>query len=105
MNQIRLINKYLDSLISQAVLGVTLTTDTSGTGSKAATESHRVEQREKGRKDGMLLMNFLRATLVQWIVRYNFPHDTAIPEPLKLFPDLQKLKDQDNIDNSLNQMG
>ena len=70
---------YMDRQISKAVLGQTLTTEVSGTGSYAASKTHDEVRGDILCADAALLCGCLNTTLVRWLVDYNFPKITAYP--------------------------
>jgi len=96
--------KALDDQIAQAVLGVTLTTDAGNSGSRAATQSQRLDQGHVGRADAITLLKFLNRNLIKWIAGFN--SDRAVPPILeKVFPDYEAMQAQATIDNTLYQQG
>lgn len=100
------IEKYLDGQISQAVLGVTLTTDISGTqGSRAAAETHMHGERGVGERDGNFLMHFFTNTLSRYITDFNSGLDTPAPQFLKIFPHYDALRELVSIDQMLFNLG
>lgn len=90
--------KYFDSQISKAVLGQTLTTEISGTGSYAAAQTHEEVRQDLVKADADALCEMLNATLVRWIVDLNFGPQAAYPTLwLRTEPeaDLNALADRD----------
>lgn len=97
--------KFLNGEIAQAILGVTLTTEITGVGSRALGEVHQSEQLEKGRNDGQGLMGLYNTTLVRWITDFNAGFDVPSPHLLKVFPDVEWMTRMAGVDNTLGQVG
>ena len=64
--------KYWDKQLSVATLGETLTTDIGDNGSKAASQTHAEILELLVDADGDLLADTLQATLLTWMIEYNF---------------------------------
>jgi phage gp29-like protein len=84
---------YMDKQISIAVLGETLTTNSSPTGMGSSTATvHNEVRLELTEADAVLLAGTLNATLVKWLVELNLGHndvprvawDFSKPEDLKV---------------------
>ena len=71
---------YMDRQMSKAVLGQTLTTEIKGEGSYAASKTHNEVRSDIRTADTDMLCECLNATLVKWIVDYNFPNVAACPK-------------------------
>ncbi|MFH2000265.1 MAG: DUF935 family protein, partial [Planctomycetota bacterium] len=71
---------YMDRQISKAVLGQTLTTEVKGEGSYAASQTHNEVREDIIKADADLLCECLNATLIRWMVDYNFANVTAYPK-------------------------
>lgn len=91
--------EYMDRQISKAVLGQTATTE--GTPGKLGNEDAQKEVRQDIEKaDADLLCETLNATLVHWIVDYNFAGVVDYPTLLirtETKQDLKALADRDKI--------
>jgi phage gp29-like protein len=99
------LNNFLNREISQAILGVTLTTEIGSQGSKAATESHKETQSSKGFTDSMFLMNLIKNTLFRFITDFNSGISTPSPRPQKHFPNVEGLRVLSQVDANLFPMG
>ena len=97
--------KFLNGEIAQGILGVTLTTEITGVGSRALGEVHQSEQLEKGRNDGQGLMGLYNTTLVRWITDFNAGLDVPSPHLMKVFPDVEWMTKLAGVDNTLGQAG
>ena len=64
--------EYMDRQISKAVLGQTLTTEVGKSGSYAASQTHEEVRQDILEADAALFCECVNATLVRWIVDYNF---------------------------------
>jgi phage gp29-like protein len=71
---------YMDRQMSKAVLGQTLTTEVSGTGSYAASQTHDEVRSDIRTADTDMVCECLNATLVPWIVDYNFANVPVYPK-------------------------
>jgi phage gp29-like protein len=71
---------YMDRAISKRVLGQTLTTEVKGEGSYAASKTHDEVRGDITKADADLLCECLNATLVKWLVDYNFSGVTDYPQ-------------------------
>lgn len=91
---------YMDRQISKAVLGQTLTTEVKGDGSYAASKTHDEVRQDLKKSDADLVAEAINATLVRWIVDYNFSGVTEYPALwLRTDPeaDLKALAERDKI--------
>ena len=91
---------YMDKQISKCVLGQTLTTEVSGTGSYAASKTHDEVRNDILKADADILAETLNDSLIRWIVDYNF--DGVIDYPKLWFHtesegDLFQLAQRDKI--------
>lgn len=71
---------YMDRQISKAVLGQTLTTEVKGEGSYAASQTHEGVRQDIVKADADALCECYNATLVRWIVDYNFGPQREYPK-------------------------
>lgn len=86
---------YMDSEISKAVLGETLSTQIGDRGSYAAAKTHNEVRMQLSKADADLLSDTLNRTLIKWIVDYNLPN----AKPPRLWRDFSE---QENLDNRVN---
>lgn len=80
---------YWDKQIMICVNGETLTTDIGNVGSKAASETHADMLSLLVGSDGDLLSETLKASLLTWLVEYNFP-GAAVPDVWRVKPEDEK---------------
>lgn len=91
---------YMDSQISKAVLGQTLTTEVGDKGSFAASKTHEGVRQDVLEADATLLSEMLNESLIPWIVDYNFPDVREYPQFVirtKPEQDLKPLAERDKI--------
>lgn len=69
--------EFCEKQISKAVLGGTLTQEVNQVGSYAASKTHMEVRQDIIEEDAQLLQDTLDATLVSWIVLFNFGQDAA----------------------------
>jgi len=65
--------RYMDEMITLAILGETLTSSIRGGGSRAASETHNVVREELADSDSDVLCAGHTEQLVEWIVALNYP--------------------------------
>ena len=100
------IAKFLDGQIAQTVLGVTLTTEISGEGSRAATREHGDKEMYVGKADALRGCSFLNRTLCRWLRDFNARREASRPPIIvKRFPDFDMLKLLAGIDTQIFQTG
>lgn len=92
---------FMDRQISKAVLGQNLTTELKGGGSLAASQIHNEVRQEIIESDADLLDACLNATLIRWIVDYNFPGVTDYPKIKTYAAPKPDLKQQSEIDKTV----
>ncbi|MCH9781008.1 MAG: DUF935 domain-containing protein, partial [Alphaproteobacteria bacterium] len=102
--------RYLDEQMSIATLGETLTTTLGNVGARAATETHNEVRGELTDADADLLCETLNASLVRWIVAYNFPAGTGCPRLTRQRPsdrgaNLAQKREQIALLRDLQQLG
>ncbi|BAZ39430.1 hypothetical protein NIES4101_53830 [Calothrix sp. NIES-4101] len=83
---------YMDSEISKAVLGETLSTQIGDRGSYAAAQTHNEVRMQLAKADADLLSDTLNRTLIKWIIDYNLPN----AKPPRLWRDFGE---QENLDS------
>lgn len=92
--------KFMNAQISKAVLGQTLTTEIGDKGSYAASQTHDDVRSDILKADADALAEVLNATVIRWLVDYNFPDVAGYP---KLWyhtveeQDLKPLAERDKI--------
>ncbi len=72
--------EYMDRQISKAVLGQTLTTEVGTNGSFAASKTHDEVRGDIKEADAGLICECLNASLIPWLVDYNFFGTNLYPE-------------------------
>lgn len=76
---------FMNAEIAKTVLGQTLTTEAGPSGSYALSKTHDEVRKDYIKADADLLCNELNATLLRWLVDYNFP---VKGEGKRLYPKL-----------------
>jgi phage gp29-like protein len=99
------LGRFLEGQIAQTVLGVTLTTEIRGEGSRAAAEVHSGKQEGVGVSDGRLISNFLTKTVSRWITDFNSGTEDPAPRLGKRFSNLSLMKAQAEIDELMFNIG
>ncbi len=98
------LNRYLDELMSEAVLGETLTTNSGKNGARSLGEIHNEIRVAIAKADADLLSQTFKQTLIQWIIDLNFP-GAGIPEVWRDFTEAEDLNARVNRDKTLHDMG
>ncbi|TBB88265.1 DUF935 family protein [Rhizobium ruizarguesonis] len=98
------LNRYLDELMSEAVLGETLSTNSGERGARSLGEIHNEVRVAIAKADSDLLSGTLKETLVRWIVELNFP-GAGIPELWRDFSEAEDLNDKVERDKTIFEMG
>lgn len=95
---------FMNTAIAQVVLGQTLTSEIGDKGSYAASQTHEEVRQDYLKADADSLCLCLNATLIRWIVDYNFPSSgAAAPRYPKLWirteqeKELKPLAERDTI--------
>lgn len=96
--------RYMDEQISECVLGETLSTNLSGGGSLAASQTHNEVRLELAQGDADLLSDTLNETLIRWIVEFNLPAANP-PKIWRDFDEGEDLKTRSEMDKNLWAMG
>ncbi|WP_421793447.1 DUF935 domain-containing protein [Hydrocarboniphaga effusa] len=100
--------RYMDEQISEAVLGETLSTNTtgSGSGSRALGEVHERVSERLAQSDADLLSDSHNRTLVRWIVEYGMPGAQVNLPLIQRKPDkAEDLGKRAERDKKLHEMG
>ncbi len=75
----KLLAAFCNAEISKALLGQTLTTETDGKGSYAASKTHNEVRLDLLRADGRAIAETVRNQLIRPLVGFNFGWDTKLP--------------------------
>jgi len=91
--------RYMDEMITLAILGETLTSSVRGGGSRAASETHNVIREELADSDADLLCAAHTEQLVQWIVALNYPEaqPPVLSRPRMAREEEEAVRDQKKI--------
>lgn len=98
------LNRYLDELMSEAVLGETLTTNSGERGARSLGEIHNEIRIAIAKADSDLLSLTLKDTVIRWIVELNFP-GAGIPDLWRNFEEPEDLNDRIERDKKIHEMG
>lgn len=96
--------KYMDTEMSKATLGETLSTDIGERGSYGASKTHNEVRKELVKADADLLSDTLNRTLVRWIVELNLP-SAKPPRVWRNFEEAEDLNTRVDRDKKLFDMG
>lgn len=98
--------RYMDEQISKAVLGETMSTTAAATGLGSNQAGVQNDVRlEVAQDDGDDLDETLNSTLVRWIVEFNFPPGTALPQLHREFSEPEDTARLATRDKTLYDMG
>lgn len=103
-DQYEKLNRYLDELMSEAVLGETLTTNSGERGARSLGDIHNEIRIAIAKADSDLLSKTFRNTIVRWIVELNYP-GAGIPEVWRDFSEAEDLNDKIERDTKIHAMG
>ncbi len=98
------LNRYLDELMSEAVLGETLSTNSGERGARSLGEIHNEVRVAIAKADADLISATIKETLVRWIIELNFP-GAGIPDVWRDFSEAEDLNDKVKRDQTITQMG
>ncbi|MFB2553349.1 DUF935 domain-containing protein [Ensifer soli] len=98
------LSRYLDELMSEAVLGETLTTNSGERGARSLGEVHNEVREAIAKADADLISATLKRTLVRWIVELNIP-GAGVPDVWRDFSEAEDLNDKVVRDKTLHDMG
>ncbi len=98
------INRYLDELMSEAVLGETLTTNSGQRGARSLGEVHNDVRLAIAKADADLVSQTLNRTAVRWLVEINYP-GAALPQVWRDFSENEDLDAKAKRDQIIYQMG
>ncbi len=96
--------RYLDELMSEAVLGETLTTNSGERGARSLGEIHNEIRIAIAKAASDLVSATLKNTLVRWIVELNHP-GAAIPDIYRDFSEAEDLDKKVERDKKIFEMG
>ncbi|CAN7259266.1 DUF935 domain-containing protein [Brucella pseudogrignonensis] len=96
--------RYLDELMSEAVLGETLTTNSGERGARSLGEIHNEIRIAIAKAASDLVCETIRDTLVRWIIELNYP-GAGIPEVWRDFSETEDLDKKVERDKTLHEMG
>ncbi|SOC41580.1 phage gp29-like protein [Rhizobium subbaraonis] len=98
------LNRYLDELMSEAVLGETLSTNSGERGARSLGEIHNEVRIAIAKADSDLISATIKDTLVRWVVELNFP-GAGIPDVWRDFSEAEDLDDKVKRDETITRMG
>ncbi|KQR75759.1 DUF935 domain-containing protein [Rhizobium sp. Leaf341] len=98
------LNRYLDELMSEAVLGETLTTNSGERGARSLGEVHNEVRVAIAKADADLISATIKDTIVRWIVELNFP-GAGVPNVWRDFAEAEDLNEKIKCDETIFKMG
>lgn len=98
------LSRYLDELMSEAVLGETLSTNSGERGARSLGEIHNQVRVAIAKADADLISATIKETLAQWIVELNYP-GAAVPNVWRDFDEVEDLNDKVDRDGKIVDMG
>ncbi|WP_174800691.1 DUF935 domain-containing protein [Martelella limonii] len=98
------LSRYLDELMSEAVLGETLSTNSGERGARSLGEIHNEVRIAIAKAAADLVCETVRDTLVRWFVEFNWP-GAAIPEVWRDFSEAEDLNEKVERDKKIYEMG
>lgn len=98
------LNRYLDELMSEAVLGETLSTNSGERGARSLGDIHNQVRIAIAKADADLICMTLKQTLIRWIVELNFP-GAGIPDVWRDFSEAEDLDKKVERDKKIFDMG
>lgn len=96
--------RYLDELMSEAVLGETLTTNSGERGARSLGEIHNEIRIAIAKAASDLVSTTVKKTLARWIVELNYP-GAGVPEVWRDFSESEDLDKKATRDKTLHDMG
>lgn len=96
--------RYLDELMSEAVLGETLTTNSGERGARSLGEIHNEIRIAIAKAASDLISDTLKGTLIRWIVELNYP-GAGLPDVYRDFSEAEDLDKKVDRDKKLVDMG
>lgn len=98
------LSRYLDELMSEAVLGETLSTNSGERGARSLGEIHNEVRIAIAKADSDLLSATVKNTIVRWIVELNYP-GARLPDVWRDFSEAEDLDKKVERDKKLHDMG
>lgn len=98
------LSRYLDELMSEAVLGETLSTNSGERGARSLGEVHNEVRIAIAKADADLVCDTINRSLVKWIVDVNMP-GAGYPEVWRDFEEPEDLDAKVERDQKLHEMG
>ncbi|MGV1802570.1 DUF935 domain-containing protein [Agrobacterium vitis] len=98
------IARYLDELMSEAVLGETLSTNSGERGARSLGDIHNEVRVAIAKADADLVCQTYRDSVVSWYVAINYPGE-AVPDIWRDFSEAEDLNDKVSRDKSIYDMG
>lgn len=98
------LSRYLDEMMSEAVLGETLSTNSGQRGARSLGEIHNEVRIAIAKADSDLLSATLNETLIKWIVELNMP-GSAPPTVWRDFSEAEDLNEKVKRDKAIHEMG
>lgn len=98
------LSRYLDELMSEAVLGETLSTNSGERGARSLGEIHNEVRIAIAKAAADLVCETVRDTLIRWFVEFNWPGAT-IPEVWRDFSEVEDLNEKVERDKKIYEMG
>ena len=96
--------RYLDEMMSEAVLGETLTTNSGERGARSLGDIHNEIRIAIAKADADLFCQTMKNTAIRWYVDINYPGE-AVPEVWRDFSEAEDLGDKVDRDHKIYQMG
>ena len=103
-NQFETMSRYLDELMSEAVLGETLSTNSGERGARSLGEIHNEIRVAIAKADADLVSQTIKASVIQWYVDINYPGE-AVPDVWRDFSEAEDLNDKAERDSKIFAMG
>lgn len=96
--------RYLDELMSEAVLGETLSTNSGERGARSLGEIHNEVRIAIAKADADLICQTVKNSIITWYVAINYPGE-AVPDVWRDFSEAEDLNDKVSRDKSIYDMG
>ncbi|QND45314.1 DUF935 family protein (plasmid) [Rhizobium lusitanum] len=103
-DQFATLSRYLDELMSEAVLGETLSTNSGERGARSLGEIHNEVRIAIAKADADLTCQTIKETAVQWYVDLNYPGE-AVPDVWRDFSEAEDLDEKVKRDETIYGMG
>jgi phage gp29-like protein len=103
-DQFETLSRYLDELMSEAMLGETLSTNSGERGARSLGEIHNEVRVAIAKADADLTCQTIKETAIQWYVDVNYPGE-AVPDVWRDFSEAEDLDDKVKRDQTIFGMG